>query len=80
MSVRKATGAAALVAISVAPAASLMPLAGYAQQVEEIVVSVRRRDENLQEVPLSVSTIGTEQIERFGINNVQPPLSCFVLS
>lgn len=71
MKIRITAGAAALVAAVGAPALSVVPQTGYAQEVEEIVVSVRRRDENLQEVPLSVSTIGKEQLDRFGINNTQ---------
>jgi len=43
---------------------------GYAAEPEEIIVSVRRKNENLQEVPLAVSTIDQAQIERFGINNL----------
>ena len=45
------------------------PQAGYSQEIDEIIVSVRRKDESLQEVPISVSTIGEEQIRRFGINS-----------
>ena len=60
-----------LAILAVPVGAVLAPAAGYAQQTpDEIIVSVRRRDESLQEVPLSVSTIGAEQIERLGINNV----------
>ena len=66
---RSRSGIALGAAILSIPGLSLTPQAGYTQQIEEIVVSVRRRDENLQEVPLSVSTIGEEELERFGINN-----------
>ncbi len=48
-----------------------MPMTGYAQEVEEIIVSVRRKDESLQEVPMSVSTINEEEINRYGINTTQ---------
>jgi len=47
----------------------LAPEPGYTAQIEEIVVSVRRKNESLQEVPISVSTIGEDEIRRYGINN-----------
>ncbi|MDG1462820.1 MAG: TonB-dependent receptor [Gammaproteobacteria bacterium] len=59
------TSAAAILSV---PFFALVPQLGYSQQVEEIVVSVRRKNESLQEVPLSVSTIGEEEIQRYGIN------------
>ncbi|MEJ2139184.1 MAG: TonB-dependent receptor [Gammaproteobacteria bacterium] len=40
-------------------------------QVEEIVITARKREENLQEVPLSVTAIAAEQIERLGIRELQ---------
>ena len=49
---------------------AIAPQTGYAQQQpEEIVVTVRRREESLQEVPLSVSVVDEEAISRFGIND-----------
>jgi outer membrane receptor protein involved in Fe transport len=39
-------------------------------QVDEIVVSVRKKSENLQDVPMAVTVIGSEEIERQGIRNV----------
>ena len=39
-------------------------------QVEEIVVTARKRTENLQDVPLSVTAFGQEAIQRKGIRNV----------
>ena len=62
-------GISGAVAILSAPFFVLAAQSGYAQQIEEIVVSVRRKEESLQEVPISVSIIGEEQIKRFGINS-----------
>jgi iron complex outermembrane recepter protein len=51
--------------------------------LEEIVVTARRRAENLQEIPESVSVLGSEIIENAGINNLRdltklvPNLSLF---
>ena len=38
--------------------------------LEEIIVTARKREENLMEVPLSISAITELQIERSGINNM----------
>src|SRR5690606_4614591 len=37
-----------------------------AAQIEEVVVSARRRDENLQQVPIAVSALTGDQLEREG--------------
>ncbi|MEY4357833.1 MAG: hypothetical protein RL469_1159, partial [Pseudomonadota bacterium] len=39
--------------------------------LDEIVVTARKREENLQDVPLAVSAISAEQIERAGIRSVE---------
>ncbi len=48
------------------PSSSVPP----ASEGDEIVITARRRDENLQEVPLAVSVIGGEQLEATGSTNV----------
>jgi outer membrane receptor protein involved in Fe transport len=40
-------------------------------QTEEIIVTTRRRAENLQEVPIAVKAIGAEQIQLQGINSLE---------
>jgi outer membrane receptor protein involved in Fe transport len=47
----------------------LWPTAGWAQ-IEEIVVTTRKREESLQDVPIAVTAIGSEQIERQNINSL----------
>ncbi len=42
-----------------------------ASTLDEIVVTARRREENLQDVALSVSVISAKEIERLGINSVE---------
>ncbi|MDP7042027.1 MAG: TonB-dependent receptor plug domain-containing protein, partial [Gammaproteobacteria bacterium] len=54
--------------IAAVPVASLVPRNGWA--LEEIVVTTRRRQESLQDIPLSVKAITSEQIERLGIDNM----------
>ncbi len=56
-------------ALVAAPVLLTAPLSGWAQ-IEEIVVTARRREENLQEVPLAVTVFGREEILRKGINSV----------
>ena len=47
-----------------------LPLVASAQ-LEEVVVSTRRREESLQDVPIAVSAITSEQIERQGISDLK---------
>ena len=52
-----------------AAAIFLAPVAAMAQ-IEDIVVTARKRTENLQDVPLAIDAITTEQIERQGITDL----------
>lgn len=47
-----------------------LPLVASAQ-IEEVVVSTRRREESLKDVPIAVSAITSEQIERQGITDLK---------
>ncbi len=40
-----------------------------AQQLEDIIVTARKREESLQEVPLSISALSAEQLRERGITN-----------
>jgi iron complex outermembrane recepter protein len=40
-----------------------------AQQLEEIIVTAQKRAENMQDVPISIQAIGTEQLEELHVNN-----------
>ena len=42
-----------------------------AQQLEEVVVSARKRVENLQDVPLTVTAFTAESIQRKGIKTLE---------
>jgi len=50
-------------------AALAMPATGSAQVLEEIVVSAQKREENLQEVPISVSAFSGDQLDALGISD-----------
>ena len=39
--------------------------------IEEVIVTAQRRAENLQEVPISISVVGAEQIERSGMRGAR---------
>ncbi|MEZ5566310.1 MAG: TonB-dependent receptor [Gammaproteobacteria bacterium] len=62
---RAATGYACLALLC---GTSLLPVANA--QVEEVVVTTRKREENLQSVPISVTALSTQQIERQGITDL----------
>ncbi len=47
-----------------------LPMVASAQ-IEEIVVSTRRKEESLQDVPIAVSAITAEQIQRQGITDLK---------
>lgn len=59
--------------------AAFLPLASYAQAppasveagIQEVLVTARRREENLQEVPIAISSISADALERRDINNLQ---------
>lgn len=54
---------AALIALC---ASLLLPVAASAQ-IQEIVVTARKKEESLQDVPISVSAFGAEQLEQQGL-------------
>ncbi len=56
-------------ALAIAGSTVAMPLTGWAQ-MEEIVVTTRKVAENIQDVPIAVDAIGTEEIQRRGITDV----------
>jgi len=43
---------------------SLLPIAAFSQEIDEIVVSVRKVDESLQEVPIAVNVFNEEYIAK----------------
>ena len=54
-----------LVAIALSPAYTSLPALG--QQLEEIIVTARKRQESLQDVPIAVTAFTEDQIESAGI-------------
>ena len=63
-------GAAALI---LAPSSAMVTTKVYAQStnvIEEILVTARKRTENLQEVPAAVSAYGSEELQERGVDNI----------
>ncbi len=46
-----------------------LPIFAQAQSIEEIVVTARKKEESLQEVPISISAFSNEQMRARGISN-----------
>jgi outer membrane receptor protein involved in Fe transport len=60
----------AVLALACLTTAIGLPSLTLAQMVEEIVVTARKRAENIQEVPLAISAFTADQIERLNIEDV----------
>jgi len=57
----------ASIAVTAAPAAVAQEVAA----LDEIIVTARKRSENLQDVPISVLAFGADKIEKQGINSLE---------
>ncbi len=55
-------------AVSVVCAAMLLPTPAFAQ-IQEIVVTARKKEESLQDVPISVTAFGEEQLRGLGLQS-----------
>ncbi len=60
---------AAAIVLTTGPVALLAPRTGWTQ-VEEIIVSTRKRAESLQDVPIAINAITSEELERKGLNSL----------
>lgn len=58
-------------ALPVAVVLGLATLAGPAQAIDEIIVTAQRKDEKLQDVPLAVTALDSQQLERLQISVVR---------
>lgn len=55
---------------SVAVTVLYSPLVAADPVLEEVIVTAQKREENVQETPISIAVLGTQEIERRGITNV----------
>ena len=64
--INKAQSAATIVA-----AGAVLATSNISAQIEEIVVTSRKKEETLQDVPLQVQTLTEESLEASGINTFE---------
>lgn len=55
---------------------SVLPALAQAQGLEEVVVTAQRREQNLQDVPISIDTVSGDEIQAQGFRNMED-LSAF---
>jgi len=60
--------AALLPAFVIVAPATFAPQDGWAQQIEEVTVTARRSEENAQDIPVAVVSVGSEFIEKQNIS------------
>jgi iron complex outermembrane receptor protein len=68
---RIAMTAAGLGAALIGPSVSYSAQPGVAQAVEEVLVTARRREESLQEVPIAISAFGGDALEERGVQRIE---------
>ncbi|MGI9229645.1 MAG: TonB-dependent receptor [Gammaproteobacteria bacterium] len=61
----------ALIFIGLFSLTSLVPIYGYGQVLEEIIVTARKREENLQDIGISVTPITRATLEQQSINSIR---------
>lgn len=66
----KTTRHAAIAAALFGSLAISTPLQLYAQAVEEIIVTARKKDESIQEVPVAVTAISANMVEQLGLQDL----------
>jgi len=57
-------------AVALAPVLGITSVPTYAQMLEEVVVTARKRDESLQDTPVAVTALGTDDMRAAQINNL----------
>ncbi len=60
----------AVTAFLAAPAVLVTPTSAYSQALEEITVTARKTTESLQEVPMAITAIGADEIDRLGLRDL----------
>jgi iron complex outermembrane receptor protein len=65
------SGAGLLIGMAAAHAQSVPEAGATVSELEEVVVTARRRDETLHDVPLSISVFSAENLQDFGATNLE---------
>jgi iron complex outermembrane receptor protein len=58
-----------IILVAMAPAAHGSPDPAISDSLQEIVVTATRRDENIQQVPLPITTLGGKELTHLGVQN-----------
>jgi iron complex outermembrane receptor protein len=66
----KLGGVALAVAAIAAPASAIAQTSGESAQIEEVVVTARKREERLQDTPVAVTALGAEALAARGVESV----------
>lgn len=67
---RNGLSLAVALTLASSPVALLVPATGWSQ-IQEIVVTTRKREERLQEVPIAINTISADELQRKALNDVK---------
>ena len=67
--IRRSCTLAVVTSFACSPALLTLPVTGWAQ-IEEVIVTTRKREESLQEVPIAVNAINAAEIDRKAISSV----------
>ncbi len=59
-----------LKSLSALVATCVLPASGHAQVLEEVVVTAQKREQSLQEIPVSVSALSGDQLEALGVTEL----------
>ncbi|MEM7610626.1 MAG: TonB-dependent receptor [Pseudomonadota bacterium] len=59
-----------LLAASVAASFTLAPAANAQQQLDEIIVTAQKRDQNVQDVPIAIQVVGAQFIDDLAADNI----------
>ena len=59
------------IAALIATAATITTANAASRLIEEVVITAQKREQNLQDVSISVAAFGGEQLEQLGVNQVQ---------
>jgi iron complex outermembrane receptor protein len=57
--------------LATAVAAALVPAATAAPVLEEVIVTAEKREESLQEVPISIAAFSQDKLEKLGVNDLK---------